>query len=286
METAPRDDWSVIVPTRAGWPNLRRSLPALVASLDRHGELVVVADNVALDGASDVSAHARTIAHTGRRGFAPTCNAGARAARGRRLLFVNDDLEFEPTTVAALEHVLDDPGVAAVGPNVWSERLSRSESGSRLQWRRGVLDARQDALPTSGVWDVPFLTGAAIAVRRDDFLRIGGFDERLAPYYWEDVDLCLRLRAGRRLLVVGDATVRHRHGATIASDDPRERRIVYERNRLLVTWRHATPLRMAAHLAWLPLRLGASILRDRIVVRAWLQALRRRKESGDDRSYG
>lgn len=277
MRTAPRDDWSVIVPTRAGWPNLRRSLPALVTSLDGRGEILVVADNVTLAGASEVSAHARTISHTGPRGFAPTCNAGARAARGRRLLFVNDDLEFEATTVATLDRFLDDPAIAAVGPNVWSERLGRSESGSRLEWRRGVLDTRQEALPASGIWDVPYLSGAALALRRDEFERAGGFDERLAPYYWEDVDLCLRLRAGRRLVVVGDAIVHHRHGATIASDDPRARRIVYERNRLLVTWRHAGPLRMAAHIAWLPARLAASLLRDRTLAQGWMQALRGRR---------
>ena len=285
--TAPQDEcaWSAIVPTRLGWSNLQRSLPALAASVGDRGEILVVADNVALEGAQ-LSAPVHTVAHTGRRGFAPACNAGARAARGRRLLFVNDDIELEAPTVARLGVALDDPAVAAAGPNVWSERLGRSESGSRLEWRRGVLDTRQDALPASGEWDVPYLTGAAIAVRRDEFFNAGGFDERLAPYYWEDVDLCLRLRAGRRLVVLGDTVARHRHGVTIAAEDPRARRLVYERNRLLITWRHATPLRLAAHLAWLPLRLGASILRDRIVVRAWLQALRRRKESGDDRSYG
>ena len=284
MGTAPSDKWSVIVPTRAGWPHLQLSLPAIAAALDGAGEILVVADNVRLDPEAGRALPFRAVAHAGERGFATACNAGARAARGRRLLFVNDDVELEPTTVATLEHVLDDPGVAAVGPNVWSETLGRSESGSRLEWRRGVLDARQDALPTSGVWDVPFLTGAAIAVRRDEFLRVGGFDERLAPYYWEDADLGLRLRAGRRIVAVGDAIVRHRHGATIGMEDPHARRIVYERNRLLVTWRHAGPLRMAAHLAWLPARLGASCLRDRIVVRAWLEALRRRGRRRDARS--
>lgn len=285
MGTASRDDgWSVIVPTRVGWTNLQRSLPAIAAALGGAGEILVVADNVRLDPEAGRSSPFRAVAHAGERGFATACNAGAREARGRRLLFVNDDVELEATTVAALEHILDDPGVAAVGPNVWSEQLRRSESGSRLEWRRGVLDARQDALPENGVWDVPFLTGAAVAVRRDEFLRIGGFDERLAPYYWEDVDLCLRLRAGRRLLVVGDAIVRHRHGATIGTEGPRARRIVYERNRLLVTWRHAGGQRMAVHLAWLPARLGASCLRDRVVARAWLEALRRRGRRPDARS--
>jgi GT2 family glycosyltransferase len=284
MGTAPRDDWSVIVPTRAGWPNLQRSLPAIAAALGGGGEILMVADNVRLDSEAERSLHFRAIAHVGERGFATACNAGAREARGRWLLFVNDDVEFEPTTVESLERILDDPGIAAAGPNVWSERLGRSESGTRLEWRRGVLDTRQEALPESGFWDVPFLTGAAIAVRRDEFLRIGGFDERLAPYYWEDVDLCLRLRAGRRLVVVGDAIVHHRHGVTIGMEDPRARRIVYERNRLLVTWRHAGGQRMAVHLAWLPARLGASCLRDRVVARAWLEALRRRGRRPDARS--
>jgi GT2 family glycosyltransferase len=125
-----------------------------------------------------------------------------------------------------------------------------------------VLEARQEALSGSAPVELPYLCGAALAVRRADFERVGGFDERLAPYYWEDVDLSLRLRAAVGATVAVAATVEHRHGATIAREPERRRRVVYERNRFLVSWRHLRGARWLAHLGWLPLRLAASVVRD------------------------
>ncbi|MFZ5786608.1 MAG: glycosyltransferase, partial [Acidobacteriota bacterium] len=212
--------------------------------------------------------------HDGPRGFGPACNRGAAHAGGDQLLILNDDVVVTPGVLGALAGALSERAVGAAGPNVWSERLGRSESGTRLAWRRGVLDAGQGALRGAGLVSVPYLCGAAVAVATKTFLELGGFDERLAPYFWEDVDLSLRLRrAGRDTIVVADAPVTHRHGATIDREPEPERRLAYERNRWLVSWRHLPAARWPAHLVWLPGRLLASAVRDRTVARAFLAAL-------------
>jgi GT2 family glycosyltransferase len=110
-------------------------------------------------------------------------------------------------------------------------------------------------------------------VRRADFERLGGFDERLAPYYWEDVDLSLRLREAIGPTVAVAAAVDHRHGATIGRESERLRRVVYERNRWLVSWRQLRGVRWLGHLGWLPLRAAASLLRDHAVVAGLFAAL-------------
>lgn len=267
--------WSVVVPTRVGWPNLHRSLVPLLAALAEFDEIIIASDGLPLDLPAHPDVRCKVVVNNGPRGFATTCNLGAHSASGRWLFFLNDDVEVGLAVLDELEAAMRDLEIAAAGPNVWSERLGRSESGTVLEWHHGVLETRQDSLSADGAREVPYLCGAALAVRRSDFLRAGGFDERLAPYYWEDVDLSLRLCSDRRRLVVlTDEIVLHRHGVTIAADDPHLRGVIYERNRLLVSWQHARGLRWIQHLLWMPVRVLASTARDRSVLQGLLAALR------------
>jgi N-acetylglucosaminyl-diphospho-decaprenol L-rhamnosyltransferase len=55
---------------------------------------------------------------------------------------------------------------------------------------------------------------AALAVRRDAFVRVGGFDERYVPAWYEDVDLCSRLADEGTILYLPEASVRHRGGSS------------------------------------------------------------------------
>ncbi len=255
-----------MIPTVAGWAHLESALPPLLAAMGPTDEVVVVGDgrDPALPPPGDL--RCRVVVHRGRGGFAPVCNRGARESRGELLLFLNDDVTVSAGVLERLEAALGAPGVGAVGPDVMSETLGRSESGTTLAWSHGVLEARQLALTAAGDPAVPYLCGAALALRRRDFLRLGGFDERLAPYFWEDVDLSLRVRerVGATVVVAG-AIVTHRHGASVGREPEAKRRVVYERNRLLVTWRHLRGRRWLAHLAWLPLRLAGGAVRDRAV---------------------
>jgi GT2 family glycosyltransferase len=278
--------WSVVIPTRVGWEHLASTLPPLLATLGAEDEVIVVADRWEAPLPEVRDARFRVVAQEGPSGFAPACNRGAYEARGRFLLFLNDDVLVGQGLLDRLEEELQHPGVGAVGPDVISERLGCSESGTTLAWHHGVLESRQGPLAGEGRVHVPYLCGAALALRREDFLRLGGFDERLAPYFWEDLDLSLRVRerVGDTLVVSG-VTVHHRHGATIGKDPEGRRRAIYERNRLLVTWRHLRATGWVSHLAWLPLRLAAGLLHDRTVPKGFVLALaclisRRRGRAG------
>jgi GT2 family glycosyltransferase len=263
----------VIVPTRSAWDAIGEAVSGALGAGGDDLEVVVVGDQSEPAGMPPGDRRLRLVVHHGARGFAPACNAGARAARGRLLLFLNDDVRLGPGVLAALAAALDRPEVGAAGPDVHSRALGRSESGTVLRWQHGVLEARQEALAGSSPVEVPYLGGAALAVRRADFERLGGFDERLAPYYWEDVDLSLRLRRAIGPTVVTAATAEHRHGVTIAREPEWRRRLAYERNRFLVSWRHLRGARWLSHLGWLPVRAAASLLRDRAVVAGLFAAL-------------
>jgi GT2 family glycosyltransferase len=107
------------------------------------------------------------------------------------------------------------------------------------------------------------LCGAAFACRRDQFLRLGGFDPRYQPFYWEDVGLGYQaLAAGQRNVTVPGALVIHRHSESI-SRKVGERKLRYLlRNQLRFVQAHRSQLRPELkheHLWWL-LRSGRSLL--------------------------
>lgn len=283
--------WSVVIPTRLQWTALAHSLPPLLSACRADDEVLVVCDNAEPETGELRDPRLRFITHRGPRGFAPACNAGAAVARGEWLLFLNDDVLVRADTLDRLAAPLARPEVGAVGPDIWSRQLGRSESGTRLFWHHGVLEARQEALSGTGEIEVPYLCGAALAVRRSVFARMGGFEGALAPYFWEDVELSLRIREHvGATVVLADAHVEHVHGNTIGRETPLRRGAVYERNRLLVTWMNLKGPQWPSHLAWVPVRLATAALRLEpaalaLPIALWrLVAHRRRQKPADDPS--
>lgn len=164
-------------------------------------------------------------AHNG--GFAANCNAGAATVLDERaadvLLFCNQDVSADPQWSqgwdAALLNAFADPTVGIVGARLLFPNGSVQNAG-------GVFDQLAQPVhrclgwtnPHAGLCstpcDVDWTTGAALAVRADVFMRLGGFDERYRMYF-EDADLCLRVRqTGLRVRYEPRCTLLHAVGST------------------------------------------------------------------------
>jgi GT2 family glycosyltransferase len=153
-------------------------------------------------------------------GFAAAANAALEHARGlgyRALLLLNDDAWLRPGARSRLAAAIALPGVAAAGAllvnedgtSVQSAGLSVSAGGGR------VVALRPQRVPGGAPRPVRALPATALALRVGPALDAGGFDARGFPFYFEDVDLCLRLRSsGYRLVLVPDAVAVHRGAAT------------------------------------------------------------------------
>jgi GT2 family glycosyltransferase len=149
-------------------------------------------------------------------GFAAGANAAAAHGDDPLILFVNPDGELGPGALDALEQAFDDPDVVA------------AEASQGPKWDRGA--------------NPEWLSGACLAVRRDAFEAVGGFDERLFMYA-EDVDLSYKLALRGRLVHVADARFNHDHSPRRSSWVALHRNF---RNWLVVQHRHrsADPSRM------------------------------------------
>lgn len=147
-------------------------------------------------------------------GFARACNHLAHSTDREWLLFLNPD-----ATVQSWPSRWHVPEGALVGPVVYLPDGSQQETFGRdrtlaYEIRQRLLRRKVHPGIPSVMVNVDFVSGAAILVRREDFLAVQGFDEAFFMYY-EDVDLGRRWRrSGRPVVVEPRWTVTHIGGAS------------------------------------------------------------------------
>lgn len=176
---------------------------------------VIVVDNASPQGTAWHAALARPaqlVPMARNVGFGAGCNAGARQARTRYVLFLNPDAALEEGAVAALLAAAARYGAPAVlMPAIVGEdgKLMRKEGTIFEPVRRS---ARLRPEEVAGDYCTRFIHGAAFMMERAAFLALGGFDEGIFLYH-EDDDLSLRaLAAGVPIIVVTGARAVHAGG--------------------------------------------------------------------------
>lgn len=257
---------SVIIPAWNGAADLPACLDALLAQTGVDFEVIVV-DNASGDGSADLVAarypQVRLLRQPTNLGFGGGCNAGLAQARGDVLALLNQDTEVRPGWLAALVDALRaDPAIGIAGSKALYPDGTIQHAGGRIdaQGNGSHLGYRQ---PDQGQYDRPadvdYVTGASLALHRDLYDTVGGFDEGFGRAYCEDVDLCLRARAvGRRVVYLPYSVLVH-HEESRAAAPGYEAMLLYQRNRLRVVAKH-----------WPRARLDAEFLPAE---RAWLETL-------------
>ncbi len=156
-------------------------------------------------------------------GFIRACRRGGDAARGRFLVFLNNDTVVTDGWLDALIWTIETlPGAGIVGarllyPNGQVQEVGgivfRDGSGAHFHRRSFPSEASDFAR------EVDYVSGACLALRTEDWRALGGFDERYLPAYYEDTDLCFRMRAlGKSVWVQPAAEIFHLEGATHGRD--------------------------------------------------------------------
>lgn len=157
-------------------------------------------------------------------GFITACNAGAEQARGEYLFFLNNDtIVHDQWLDALLDTFATTPNIGIAGSRLLFADGRLQEAGG-IVWKLG--DAwnwgrnQNPAAPEfSYMRDADYVSGAALMLPRALFEQLGGFDARYRPAYYEDVDLCFRVRAlGRRVVVQPGSSITHLEGASHGTD--------------------------------------------------------------------
>ena len=161
--------------------------------------------------------------------FSDKCNAGAQAASGTRFIFFNDDVESaQADWIQNLIEPLENPEVGAVAPKLLYE-TGKIQHAGLITGVRGLIGTAfhqraADSLEHFNLAqcqrDVAALSAACLAVRREDFFRVGGFDGVNTPIAHSDVDLCFKIRAaGLRCVYTPYATLYHAGHVSIGQEE-------------------------------------------------------------------
>lgn len=131
--------------------------------------------------------------------FLKNCNNAATHAQGKYILFLNNDTQVQKNWLRPLIDVLEqDEKNGMVGSKLVYPDGRLQEAGG-IVWRDGAAwNYGHNCDPNSPEYNyiknVDYISGASIMIRKDLWKKIGGFDERFAPAYYEDTDLAFEVR--------------------------------------------------------------------------------------------
>lgn len=265
---------------------LRDCIASLRAAVWRNvtWELIVV-DNASSDGTPAMLAvehpDVRVIVNPSNLGFCKAGNQGAAIARGRHLLFLNDDTLILDDAIATIVEFADATGIAMVGSRLLNTDGSEQFSGRRFTTPAATLFGRKSVLTKmfpNAPWarsyllsdhvtgtepyEVDWLSAAAMMVRRDVFEQVGGLAEDF--YYFHEQVFCARVKdAGHKVYLHPRSRIVHHEGV---GSGIRTRRV---RRRHILAFHSAALRWFCLHhgiSAGSPIRLVAAVM---LYARAW-----------------
>ncbi len=234
---------AIIIPTRDGLAHLRPCIESIVerTSYDLSLVDIIVIDNNSVEPATlgyfnELAARPNItlVKYPGSFNFAEINNVGARATtRDILVLLNNDTLVHDPAWLSKLVAYAKQPGVGMVGGKLIFPDGTIQHGGCVAGGSRGTVQhllshtRPEDVAATDHTREMSLVTGACVAVKRDVFNQIGGFDPVL-KVTWNDTKFCLQcLCTGLRNIYVADPLLIHDESKTRGHDNTRERYIRY-----------------------------------------------------------
>jgi GT2 family glycosyltransferase len=285
---SPPEIAAILVNYNAGG-ELARALRSIADEMVGRSWEAFVVDNASSDGSgasvADFAPMVELVQNTANVGFSRGVNQGLAASTAPLVLIMNPDCRLVAGAVATLRSVLvTRPDCAIVGPRILNPDGSVQGSArgdpdmlTGLFGRTALLGRLVPFLPVakrnvvaeeairSGEQSVvvDWLSGACMLARRTALEQVGGFDERFF-LYWEDADLCRRLRLhGHHVRYVPSATAIHRVGQSSRT----------ARTFAIRAFHRSAYLYYATHVAPAPLNPKRALARAILNTRCWLQVV-------------
>ena len=218
---------SIVIPV---YNQIHYTYACLVSILEHTKDVpyeVIIADDVSTDATEHLSQYAEGLVicrNTTNQGFLRNCNNAARHARGKYIMFLNNDTQVTENWLSSLVDLIErDPSIGMVGSKLVYPDGRLQEAGGIIWsdgsgWNYGRLDD-PDKPEYNYVKDVDYISGAAILLSNELWKQIGGFDTRFAPAYCEDSDLAFEVRkAGYRVVYQPLSKVIHFEGVSNGTD--------------------------------------------------------------------
>jgi GT2 family glycosyltransferase/glycosyltransferase involved in cell wall biosynthesis len=220
-------DVSIIIPVFNQLEYTHACLASLQTVQEEPRLEVIIVDDYSTDGTSEAVPQISGIVYLrndSNAGFIASCNRGAKAARGKYLVFLNNDTLVKPGWLTALlDTFAEEPGAGIVGSKLIYPDGRLQEAGGIIWrdasgWNYGKGDD-PDKPEYNYLREVDYCSAAALMIPKALFHDVGGFDSRYAPGYYEDTDLAFKVRgAGYKVLYQPVSEIIHYEGVTGGTD--------------------------------------------------------------------
>lgn len=268
---------TIIIPTRDRVELLSACIRSLLARDTQERFEVIIIDNGSTEPRTlaflenmERDARFAVLRSPGSFNFAAICNEAAEQAHGETLVFLNNDTEIlSDDWLSRLTGWARQPDIGAVGAKLLYKDDTLQHGGVVLgMGGRAAHFERRLSRSDAGYFgrlatphELSAVTAACMAVSREKFRSVGGFDQHNLPIDLNDIDLCLRLNErGWRTLLDPCVTLIHHESASRGNEAPPEvlyrKEIGYFRTRWLHLIRNDPYFHPALSLEWYRAALG------------------------------
>jgi len=236
---------TIIILAWNGEKYLQACLEAVLSQAYSAFEVIVV-DNASTDTSVSIVQsflpRVRLIQNETNLGYAGGNNVGLQAAKGDILVLLNQDTVVQPGWLTAIVDTLADETIGIVGcKGLYPDGKTIQHAGTKIRFEDaytehiGVNELDQGQYDQA--LDMLYVTGAAFALRRQIFEKLGGLDEAYYPAYYEEMDYCWRVsRLKFRIVYQPKAVFWHYETASLPDEEGRA--IIFHRSRLRFVLRH------------------------------------------------
>jgi GT2 family glycosyltransferase len=218
---------SVIIPVFNQFKYTHACLASLQGVQERSRFEVIVVDDCSTDETAELVPRMDGLVYLRNKissGFIVSCNRGAEKARGKYLFFLNNDTIAKEGWLSALvDTFTEEPRAGIVGSKLVYPDGRLQEAGGIIWrdasgWNYGKFDDPEKP-EYNYLREVDYCSGAALMILKSLFHKLGEFDAKYAPAYYEDADLSFKVRdAGYKVLYQPLSEIIHYEGVTGGTD--------------------------------------------------------------------
>lgn len=237
---------SIVIPNFNGLYLLQKYLPLLVKEFNNEINKIleiIVVDDCSTDSSVDFIKNnfpqILIVKNKKNRGFSASVNIGVRSSKGKYVVLLNSDVEVTSDFLKDIFVLFDDKSVFGI---------SLHENGfgyAKAVFKEGFIchsPGHEAQIITKTFW----VSGGSGIFRKDMWEKLGGMDDKLFKFYWEDIDLSYRAqKRGYKLLWTPYSKVFHNHESTMSKTfTKRKLNRIQETNQLIFIWKNLTSVPM------------------------------------------